>query len=371
MMIAMTHSWKGLVLAILSLWGYVAHVSGAYTMVQDPDGKQGMVIWPNREIRYCYETEATKTKYNKDVLNAWQIWLTSGLNSAFKITEVDAETCVSDHLNTMLIWDTDTAGRPGSLATVPGFLGPKHTSRQSSGAYPRKNRPSMALTSRTDIGMLNTAFNYAHEWGHAWGLYHEHQNANFWAGIDGAKSGKVFGPGNKVTYGGASIDNWQCMNLKDYLSNGQPGGGLTVQIPGQYSTSQWSPCTSWTQALGNQFSANDYLPFPDNRATGSTGHKSKNVDWGSMMLYNSKAGGSGTATDADNDQRLPILLQADGTLIPFNYAPTLQDINALESLYGLAQTKKTLLQKNGGTTTSLFKSLFTKSKDDSSPSSCL
>lgn len=326
-------SW-GCFLTVLPLWLHIVGIFGAYVMVEDDTGIQGYVKWPNCEIKYCYETEAAREKFHKDLMDAWEIWLTTGLNEAFTITEVDAQTCTNDKVNTMLIYDSDMGPAPnGVLGTVPGFLGAGNRARGSSGYYTRKNRPIMALTDRDDIGMLNPVFNYAHEWGHAWGLYHEHQNPNFWDGVVGAKSGKVFGIDNKVEYDGASIDNWQYKNLKDYskleakkvsLSK----EGLTIE----------DVCKTQGYAKKEAFSGYDYLPFTDNVAQGSTGHKSKNVDWESMMLYNSKAGGSGTATSGD-DQRLPILLQSDGTLIPFNYIPTIQDINALETLYGLRQKK--------------------------------
>lgn len=336
-------------------------------MVEDNTGRDGHVKWPNREIRYCYETTETREKYHEDLKAAWEIWLATGLNSAFTITEVDAETCTNDKINTMLIYDSDTGPGPnGILATVPGFIGAGNRARHSSGYYTRKNRPMMALTTRDDIGMLNPVFNYAHEWGHAWGLYHEHQNPNFWGGVVGGNSGKVFGNGNKVNYNGASIDNWQCQNLKDY--GDLPALLALVQRGPKYTVEEVCKTQDYSKRLG--FSGYDYLPYIENYAKGSTGHKSKDVDWGSIMLYNSKAGGSGVAKLGD-DQRLPILFQPDGTLIPFNYAPTIQDINALETLYGLRKTKKSLLQKIGGSTTSKFNAVFSKSKGESSTSSCL
>lgn len=91
----------------------------------------------------------------------------------------------------------------------------------------------------------------------------------------------------------------------------------------------------------------------------------------SIATDNSKAGGFGTVTSKTDDDRLPILLQPDGSLIPFNYAPSIQDIDALETLYGPKATKEVMLQKAGGDTTSNFKNIFNKSKGGASASGCL
>lgn len=361
-------SW-GCVLTVLPLWLHVTGVLGAFPMVEDPTGDHGYVKWPNRKIQFCYETPAAREKYHTDLMDAWEIWLAAGLNAAFTLTELDYQACEARHNDTMLIYDSDVrvGNAPTSyLATVPGFLGPKHKSRRAPGALPRYNRPIMALTNRDDIGLLNPVLNYAHEWGHAWGLYHEHQNPNFWGGVIGAKSGKVFGYGNKVSYDGGKIDNWQCKNLKDYPD-------LLDRLNGPRNPKNIKAddvCRAQSFSAQARFSGYDYLPFREHIAQGSTGHKATSVDWESMMMYNSKSGGSGNAVHGD-DQRLPILLKPDGTLIPFNNFPNPRDIEALEMLYGLRKVEKTLLQMLGGATSSKFNSLFSKSKGGSSTSSCL
>lgn len=367
----MTRSPWTLFLVILPLWSHIVGVYGAFSMVEN---NEGYVIWPNREVRYCFETPEAGDKYRADLKTAWNIWLGAGLSDSFKMTELDAETCnnAQHFLNTLLIFDSDTGRRPhGILATVPGFLGPKnHLRKRSQLTDPRMNRPLMALTSRQDIGMLNPIFNIAHELGHAWGLYHEHQNPNFWRGVKNAKSGKVFGMGNTVTYEGASIDNWQCPNLKDYSKIPEEISLIRNEVLRGLVTVD-DVCKDQHLAKQVGFSGYDYLPFSEDIARGSTGHKAKDVDWDSIMLYNSKAGGSGTVTSNDDDQRLPILLQPSGALIPFNVFPSARDIEALETLYGLRKVKQSLLRKVGGSTTTNFNSLFSKSKGESSGSSCL
>ncbi|ROW16959.1 hypothetical protein VPNG_01099 [Cytospora leucostoma] len=326
----------------------------------------GLVIWPNRQIRYCYENAAAKEALNTDVLDAWQIWLTHGLSESFTIKEVDEAVCVSDRWNTLLIADTTSETNP-SLSSTVGFFGPENNLRgkgPDDSLGPRVARPRMLLTTNTDLGMLNAAFNIAHEWGHAWGLYHEHQNPNFWGNVAMSNDGLVFGPDNTVTYNGASVSNWMCENLKGFSED--------MLVPQKKTSGIWTGCSSWGVAVDRKFAgALEYLPTERNKATGSTGHTKDSVDWESIMLYNSKSGGTGTVTSKDDDERLPILLQPDGSLIPFNYAPSIQDIDALETLYGLKATTEVLLQKAGGDTTSRFKSIFNKSKGGSSTSGCL
>lgn len=353
------------------------------------------VVWPNRKVRYCYESDAAKQALKTDVINAWEIWLSAGLNAAFTIEEVDDATCSDDRANVLLIANTDDDSKPKLAASV-GFPGAESMARSAGGHQSNRLRgPVMYLTTKTDVGMLNTAFNYAHEWGHVWGLYHEHQNPGFWGGVSGASSGEVFGPTNMVSYNGVSTGNWMCENLNDYSPGSIIQGSSTQTLP--------LMCTSYVAAVRLSKSSMEYLPDGRALVSWSAGHKSSSVDWESIMLCksyltagktyfmclgmararktradssqfapdNSKAGGRGTVTSTSDDERLPILLQSDGSLIGFNWAPSIQDVHALETLYGLTQTKKSLLQKIGGDTTSKFKKLFNKSKESSSANNCL
>lgn len=133
----------------------------------------------------------------------------------------------------------------------------------------------MQLTDRT-MGLLNVQANYAHELGHAWGLWHEHQNPNFWKGVVAAEGGEVFGPDN---------NNWNCQNLLDYNSymNQQfvvQGGGNTLQ-----TITIQQVCSNWGLAWNKGFSAGDYLPMPiKSGITGNTGKTATDVDWKSIML---------------------------------------------------------------------------------------
>ncbi|EQB54994.1 hypothetical protein CGLO_05124 [Colletotrichum gloeosporioides Cg-14] len=270
--------------------------------------------WPNRVIRYCFAqdtTAAQKSMLKKYLKDARKIWISKGLDSNFRIEEVNDNVCQSESSDVLVVHYSAS-----TLATTVGF---------PSNLVPFG--PTMYLSDRTDIGMLDVVGNFAHELGHAWGLYHEHQNPKFWAGVDGADGGEVFGPNNP---GG-----WNCINLKDYNSaalglRAQTGGGgfrdLTIQ----------QLCSNYRIAQGHtpSFSASEYLPMPGVGTPHSDGHGENDVDWQSMMIYPSGAGGyvDGEATP-ENDGRAPILMKPDGSRIPINLAPSSLDIAALNAMY--------------------------------------
>ncbi|KAI4591933.1 hypothetical protein KJ359_012064 [Pestalotiopsis sp. 9143b] len=284
--------------------------------------------WPDRKIRYCFdltdaETQSRKSALKKYLRDAHKLWISKGLDSTFKVEEVSDSVCKDDRSNVLLIFYSDV-----SMATFVGFPDSSIPIRA----------PKMILSDRTDIGLLDVVYNFAHELGHAWGLYHEHQNPNFWAGPLGSRFGEVWGPNNP---GG-----WQCSNLKDYT---RATIGLVVQTGGGNPRTVTADrlCSEYSLAWSNQFSAYDYLPIPRVGISHSNGHSGDDVDWYSMMLYPSGAGGrldgGGTPT-ADNDFRAPILLKPDGSRIPINTAPSAMDVAALHAMYeNVAGTKRSLI----------------------------
>lgn len=279
------------------------------------------VPWENRLIRYCFspdpETQAVKSQLKKYLKDARKIWISKGLDSSFRIEEVNDKVCQDDRNSVLMIMYT---GATGGMATYVGFP-EKHVPM-----LPTQG-PAMRLTDRIDMGLLDVVSNFAHELGHAWGLYHEHQNPKFWAGVDSAENGEVFGPNNP---GG-----WNCVNLKDYASRVT---GLVVQTGGGGSRN-WGPerlCSNWNAAAQAQFSASDYLPIPRVGTSHSAGHSNNDVDWQSIMIYPSGAGGIERGTGPvtpENDHRAPILLQPDGRRIPINLFPSALDVAALNAMY--------------------------------------
>jgi len=282
------------------------------------------IPWANRRIRYCFMsdavTQAGKAKVKAALKDAHKLWQAKGLSSSFKIEEVNDKVCKDDRSNVLGITYTGNTAT-SAMATYVGFP-------DSSVKYPADMGPSMRLTDRTNMGMLDVVANYAHELGHAWGLYHEHQNPKFWDGVRGSDSGQVFGPTNP---GG-----WNCHNLLDYQARivgplvVQQGGGRTTQLGSQQL------CQSAALALQYQFSAYDYLPTPGVGDSHSNGHGANDVDWQSLMIYPSGAGAVQQGyndDDANPDLRARILQKHDGSRIPINLFPSALDVAALNAFY--------------------------------------
>ncbi|KAK0612210.1 hypothetical protein B0T14DRAFT_531802 [Immersiella caudata] len=304
--------------------------------------------WPNRLIRYCFntntETQAAKAMLKKNLKDARKIWIAKGLNSNFRIEEAHGDTCVNDRDDVLMISYTGNGPNAGMASSV-GFTG---------------RGPAMHLTDR-EMGMLDVVANFAHELGHAWGLFHEHQNPNFWANVVGAEGGEVFGPGNP---GG-----WNCDNLIDYARTAA-GGGLVVQtgqnnLGNTRGTTIEEMCSNFRLAAGAQFSASDYLPMTGVGTPHSNGKGASDVDWASIMIYASGAGGVPMGADeepGEPDRRARILQQPNGERIPKNLFPSALDILALNTMYAdVGGTKLSLLN-----TVSSFKKVYKAS--DSGPS---
>ncbi|OJJ42540.1 hypothetical protein ASPZODRAFT_20311 [Penicilliopsis zonata CBS 506.65] len=311
-------------------------------------------VWPGREIRYCWDPSdprGTKRQLKKNLKAAHNRWITKGLSSDFRLTEATSEVCQDSDARHDLLF----------ISLV----------RQNEGMATSVGRPAMKLpltveTSRCDpkmllfrgeetgnIGVRDMVANYAHELGHAWGLYHEHQNPAFWSGTLLAQGGSVFGPGNN--------GNWRCENLKDYNSFRDR---IVPASDGVGEMNIDNFCSSYTAALKVGFSAADYLPMDQSAGTAhSTQGGPGDVDWASVMIYPSGAGGVVDNNLPGDDKRSPILLKPDGTRIPENRWPSQMDITGLHQLYGqVPAAKKSILQKVGGATTRAFNKVYDLSK---------
>lgn len=292
-------------------------------------------LWPDRTIRYCYADAESKSQLETPFWDARLKWFNSGLSpQQFHYVEVSDSECISNRVNVLLISYNDNE----RLSTTPGL-----PSTDDNEDY---EGPTMTLSTSDKIGMLDTVANIAHEIGHAWGLYHEHQNELFWQGASasgpyGTKMGTVF-----------SAANFYCQNLVDYAKAMESTEWCTAK-------EKESMCTSRAAAAKCHFSAFDYLPIvKDYRApTGrSTGRGEGDVDWDSIMIYPSGAG-AGRA-EPGNDNRPNILTKPDGSRIEKNTNPSPQDIQGLIDLYGTEnwmQANPVLINQGESTKNSRFK----------------
>jgi hypothetical protein len=151
-------------------------------------------------------------------------------------------------------------------------------------------------------------------------LYHEHQNEAFWSEPYSQSGGDIF-----------DQSRWKCQNLKDYntvlnrliAEKGQATAQSEMEVA----------CRRKAAAEVAKFSAAEYLPITNDPVLASK----KGIDWESIMIYPSGAGGSGSAAGG-NDQRTPILLKPDGSLIPINLRPSARDVGGLKKLYAYNQS---------------------------------
>lgn len=284
-------------------------------------------VWPDATIRYCFENDQTKQQLLYHLEAARDLWYQAGLpEEKYKLTEVSDAVCRDDRANVLLIKYNDQ----GKLSATPA-LPPKDDSD------PTYQGPTLHLSDKTDVGMLDVVANYAHEMGHVWGLLHEHQNPAFWE--------YPFS-----TQGMVNEFQFDCRNLKDY-----------AEVAARLSpTDMEDACKYRSNAAEAKFSAAEFLPILGGGRSEGPG---LSPDLMSIMLYPSGAGATGTASPG-NDGRADVLLNKDGSKILPNVRPTLRDVEGIKKLYNTdwGTTNPVLLNKPANPKSNKFKDLFKKKK---------
>lgn len=219
-----------------------------------------MQPWPNHEIRYCFATPEDKQAlfYNlKDAIDRW--WFAGLDQSVYRWTEVDDAECHA-HRSTVLLIKRghDGAGH----TTTTGYL-PADASTGNEG-------PVMELDDTDWGGYDNKVGTFAHEIGHAWGLFHEHQNPNFWRSEDG------FVDGNFGTVFGN--DNFHCENLVGYDT------ALAAAQADLGTEAGKDICKSVLTASQYHFAGSSFLPWTPSIVFAPPGHNFADVDWNSIMV---------------------------------------------------------------------------------------
>ncbi|KFY47844.1 hypothetical protein V495_01789 [Pseudogymnoascus sp. VKM F-4514 (FW-929)] len=346
--LAGSRHWQPQALANVQKRSFSNPLDRRYYYINVAEKSTGRLTWPGKTVRYCYENEDTKSRLHSQLMEAHERWVTAGLSSKFKLVPAKPEECQEKPYDVLHI---KYSGETGGISTFVGFPGPDNSIRDGEDG----KVPSMVLSDTTTKGMLDPVSNYAHELGHAWGLFHEHQNPAFWGGLPDHETGSVFGPGN---------NNWNCQNLDDYARVQAKLNELTTMHEME------DLCQSRQLAAFYNFTAYDYLPYPKSYGIShSSGGRTSDVDWTSIMIYPSGSGGIMDATIPGSDQRRPILMRPDtDTRIPINGFPTGQDVAGIKKLYGGSSKSSTLklLQKAGGSTTPMFNRIFSKDKGSSS-----
>ncbi|KAB5570386.1 hypothetical protein GE09DRAFT_1217824 [Coniochaeta sp. 2T2.1] len=288
--------------------------------------------WPDRTIRYCFEDELAKSRMQDILDEAIRLWQDAGLlDSVYTYDEVTGPgagcTGHPQRAQTLVI-RYNNQGRLRSTIGLPA----------ADGLNPDLTGPYMDVTDDPNVGMLSPTASIAHELGHVWGLYHEHQNRFYW--VDGPYRGEI-PEGNDAFGDGLAVFN--CAALSDYAAVMQR---IDVAYPGQANEGvrkkvKEDVCQDINMAsLWNFDGARSWLPRTEMNIHMEELAYSK-VDWSSIMLYPSGNGGLGNAAPPPqgqpqgvNDHRQAVLLKADGQRIEHNLAPSERDVLGIRKLYG-------------------------------------
>ncbi|KAF9876846.1 hypothetical protein CkaCkLH20_05692 [Colletotrichum karsti] len=154
----------------------------------------------------------------------------------------------------------------------------------------------------------------------------------------------ILSTNDNVELGGTVFgEHWDCQALKDFVTVRGKIFAKHGAIKGQEKVDEM--CVSQAVAVEWGFSASDWLPIKANyihpRSVPLTRAGYKHVDWESIMLYPSGAGGGGSARPPTNpsenpdvyDQRTPVLLRNDGSKIRTNAIPSKGDVAGIKYLY--------------------------------------
>ncbi|RGP81324.1 zinc-dependent metalloprotease [Fusarium longipes] len=285
---------------------------------QDPSkDSHAVLLWPEKTLSYAYANDEAAEKLSPIFFQARQYWSQLTVKG-FKYNELTLKKCKLYRDECLVIHYNDR----GVLSSTVGRP-PVNPSEDFHG-------PSMHLSDNARVGNLDIYINAAHELGHAWGLYHEHQNPKHWKidAFDDKWPVKVYPAGDQF-----SPSTFHCENLKDYEK-------VLAGIKNELDRARI--CTSQQTAEKHDFSAKEWLPkkVEDKDAD-------KMFDPNSLMLYPSGAGGKGDVVDGE-DGRKPVLTYIDGKVIDYRTAPSTADLQKLITIYGneYVGTSKLLIAKD-------------------------
>lgn len=295
-------------------------ITKRYVAMFPKEGPGAAKLWPDKTISYCYNTQESSDRLADYFFEATRKWQRAQLlHDVYKYVEAakPGPDCVNNpQRSKMLVISYNTDGK---LETTLGMRSLDSRDATNKG-------PSMTLSDKTSIGMLDITANIAHEIGHAWGLTHEHQNIYFWLPDLGE------GPMSSAPFTEA---NFNCKALKDYLE-------VYNRVAKDAPDDVRDLCRSRNVAARHGFSAAEWLPIREQMTleTGRFNRGSDDVDWESIMIYPSGAGGSGEAAppaagqalDA-NDHRQNVLTRRDGSRIKANHDPSSRDVQGIRRLY--------------------------------------
>ncbi|GAB0138218.1 hypothetical protein EsDP_00006457 [Epichloe bromicola] len=238
--------------------------------------------WPSGTIKYCWADSESEKILSADLTAGRDAWYRAGLDErSFKWEKQNALTCRGNinRRNWLKIKYNDK----GVLSTTIGL---QPVNEKEDADY---KGPTMHLSDSLKVGFLERVSNYAHEIGHAWGLLHEHKEPNFWERPFSSKMGTVWGAQLKARGYRGTMTTFHCDHLSDYDEHWPK---WKAEHPDDDEI-----CVLRLTAKSNKFAgATQYLPLAARFRShlGVTIGAGENaVDWDSLMLYPSGAGGKG------------------------------------------------------------------------------
>ncbi|PKY00151.1 hypothetical protein P168DRAFT_322602 [Aspergillus campestris IBT 28561] len=295
--------WKIVLLLLFTLsLSCVANAgSAAWETARFPNAKWvGMehteknMRWDRRTIKYSFSDPASRETLSTWVQTAMDLWYASGLPETFKVEEIDRRDCQRDGLNCLII--------TRSFMELSTPIGKK--------PHPDFHSLVARWTTETSVGMLDTGANFAHELGHAFGLYHESHNPHFWAA------------------GGNLWNNYElnCPNFQGYDE-------LSDELSFEMMWGEHGACEDGCTARRHKFRAAEVLPCLDDNIIkpGSGVTTDLDVDWSSIMTTPSYIG-NGRNPLEDNTHYTVVRSLGNRRIDP-TFAPTTFDVQGLITMY--------------------------------------
>ncbi|KAI4911220.1 hypothetical protein J4E85_011358 [Alternaria conjuncta] len=300
-------------------------VKRAMSIKSSPGDNSVARIWPNKEIRWCFE-EPPSPSFRGQWETALKSW-PGLLRHDFTYKEVDDDVCKSEsERSSVLHVRYNNRGVLKSTNGIPAIDAAADKSDPDTilGPY-------TMLSDKEGVGQGDVVANMAHEIGHIWGLHHEHQIPYYWEkSLEHTFDQWNFPEENPGRVKRFQTNGFICSNLKDY---DDIYGGLEAKVnaaTGNVKKDLQADldrlCKSRVVASTYKFSAVEWLPLEHtaNLVIDS------DFDPKSIMLYPSNAGGKG----GFGDDREDVMKYSDDTVIPPRWWPSPMDYERLIKLYG-------------------------------------
>lgn len=288
-------------------------------------GEDGHYTWPDKKIKYCYADDTAKQKLRGFIKAATETTWGALIELGFSYEEVSLSDCKKDRVNHLMVHYNDEGKLSSSVGKLP--INEEWNRQNPEHQY---NGPVTHLSTKENIGMLDVVANVAHELGHVWGLYHEHQNPKFWytSVTDQLPDDNTQPLWNSYTGNGLfKPAQFNCKAISDYEDALDRARKLAAE-DADYKDIERTFCSNFGSATKIRFSAANWLPM----SAGTPVLSDDNVyDPTSLMLYPSGAGGKRPGDTPDGRQ--DVLTLAESVRMMPNVVPSGKDIERLRLLY--------------------------------------